>query len=219
MVLTCSSEASPPVKNSGYILYREGRFVGFGQNHTIPDVQPDHSGRYHCQAWNSISSAGIETFNSAAVLLQVYCTYVDTRFAAVADVPGAADDDDDDEDDVEFFCSPRPPSEHFHLDEPGPCRVGQQCEFELLQCCQPSCRKLHLVLEDRPQRLQWAAGGLRTGAVYFLHGGVPLWTVPLPGQEPAGGEELDRDAAGHGGRGGGAGSASGALWKDYLGKK
>lgn len=86
MVLTCSSEASPPVKNSGYILYREGRFVGFGQNHTIPDVQPDDSGRYHCQAWNSISSAGIETFNSAAVLLQVYCTYVDTRFAAVADL-------------------------------------------------------------------------------------------------------------------------------------
>ncbi|TWW53197.1 hypothetical protein D4764_0157080 [Takifugu flavidus] len=62
----------PPVRNNGYSLYREGRFIGSGQNYTIPDVQPDHSGRYHCQAWNSISSRGVDHFNSSAVLLQVY---------------------------------------------------------------------------------------------------------------------------------------------------
>ncbi|XP_056901064.1 B-cell receptor CD22-like [Takifugu flavidus] len=72
VVLTCHSDASPPVRNNGYSLYREGRFIGLGQNYTIPDVQPDHSGRYHCQAWNSISSRGVDHFNSSAVLLQVY---------------------------------------------------------------------------------------------------------------------------------------------------
>ncbi|XP_029694112.1 B-cell receptor CD22-like isoform X1 [Takifugu rubripes] len=72
VVLTCHSDASPPVRNNGYRLYREGRFIGSGQNYTIPDVQPDHSGRYHCQAWNSISSRGVDHFNSSAVLLQVY---------------------------------------------------------------------------------------------------------------------------------------------------
>ncbi|TWW53193.1 hypothetical protein D4764_0157040 [Takifugu flavidus] len=44
VVLTCHSDASPP---------------------------PDHSGRYHCQAWNNISSRGVDHFNSSAVL-QVY---------------------------------------------------------------------------------------------------------------------------------------------------
>lgn len=79
MVLTCGSDANPPMRDSGYSHYREGRFVGLGQNHTIADVQPEHSGRYYCQAWNSISSAGMETFTSAPVLLQVYCTYVGTN--------------------------------------------------------------------------------------------------------------------------------------------
>ncbi|XP_056900491.1 B-cell receptor CD22-like isoform X3 [Takifugu flavidus] len=72
VTLTCSSDANPPVRNNGYSLYREGRFIGLGQNYTIPDVQPDHSGRYHCQAWNNISSRGVDHFNSSAVLLQVY---------------------------------------------------------------------------------------------------------------------------------------------------
>ncbi|XP_029694106.1 B-cell receptor CD22-like [Takifugu rubripes] len=72
VVLTCHSDASPPVRNNGYSLYREGRFIGSGQTYTIPDVQPDHSGRYHCQAWNSISSRGVDHFNSSVVLLQVY---------------------------------------------------------------------------------------------------------------------------------------------------
>ncbi|XP_029694103.1 B-cell receptor CD22-like isoform X2 [Takifugu rubripes] len=72
VVLTCHSDASPPVRNNGYSLYREGRFIRLGQNYTIPDVQPDHSGRYHCQAWNNISSRGVDHFNSSAVLLQVY---------------------------------------------------------------------------------------------------------------------------------------------------
>lgn len=125
--------------------------------------------------------------------------------------------DEDDEDVLNSSVSPRPPSEHLHLDEPGPCRVGKPCELELLQRCQPSCSKLHLVQEDRPGRLRWAAGGLGTGAVYFLHGGVPVWALPLPGQEPAGGDELDRGAAGHGGRGG-AGFVSGAVWDNNLGK-
>lgn len=153
----------------------------------------------------------MDTFRSPVVLLQVYCTCVDLN-STVADVPAAADDDEEDDDDDVWNSSipPRLPGEHFHLDGPGPCRVGQQCEFELLQYCQPSCRKLLLVQEDGPWRLHWAAGGLRTGAAYFLHGRVPLWTVPLPGQEPTGGEELHRGAAGRGGRGG-AEYVSGAL--------
>ncbi|KAI3360781.1 hypothetical protein L3Q82_013017, partial [Scortum barcoo] len=40
-----------------------------------------------------------------------------------------------------------------------------------------------------------APGGIRTGAVYFLYGGVPGWALHLPGQEPMGGEQLDADAA------------------------
>lgn len=96
MVLTCAVETCNPVRNGGYILYREGRLVGFGQNHTIADVQPGHSGRYQCQAWNSISSAEMDTFHSPVVLLQVYCTCVDVN-STVADVPAAADDDDDDD--------------------------------------------------------------------------------------------------------------------------
>ncbi|TWW53195.1 hypothetical protein D4764_0157060 [Takifugu flavidus] len=89
VVLTCHSDASPPVRNNGYSLYREGRFIGSGQNYTIPDVQPDHSGRYHCQAWNSISSRGVDHFNSSAVLLQVYCTYLD-----INSTQHISDDDD-----------------------------------------------------------------------------------------------------------------------------
>ncbi|XP_029694093.1 B-cell receptor CD22-like isoform X2 [Takifugu rubripes] len=89
VVLTCHSDARPPVRNNGYSLYREGRFIGSGQNYTIPDVQPDHSGRYHCQAWNSISSRGVDHFNSSAVLLQVYCTYLD-----INSTQHISDDDD-----------------------------------------------------------------------------------------------------------------------------
>ncbi|XP_029694095.1 B-cell receptor CD22-like isoform X1 [Takifugu rubripes] len=89
VVLTCHSDARPPVRNNGYSLYREGRFIGSGQNYTIPDVQPDHSGRYHCQAWNNISSRGVDHFNSSAVLLQVYCTYLD-----INSTQHISDDDD-----------------------------------------------------------------------------------------------------------------------------
>ncbi|XP_056900489.1 B-cell receptor CD22-like isoform X1 [Takifugu flavidus] len=89
VTLTCSSDANPPVRNNGYSLYREGRFIGLGQNYTIPDVQPDHSGRYHCQAWNNISSRGVDHFNSSAVLLQVYCTYLD-----INSTQHISDDDD-----------------------------------------------------------------------------------------------------------------------------
>lgn len=100
MVFTCSGDANPPVKSGGYTLYREGRVVGFGQNQTISDVLPDDSGRYHCQAWNGIIRAGVDTFTSAAVLLQVYCKDADVNSAtaAVADVPAAAGGDDDDDD-------------------------------------------------------------------------------------------------------------------------
>lgn len=89
VVLTCHSDASPPVRNNGYSLCKEGRFIGLGQNYTIPNVQSDHSGRYHCQAWNSISSRGVDHFNSSAVLLQVYCTYLD-----INSTQHISDDDD-----------------------------------------------------------------------------------------------------------------------------
>lgn len=89
VVLTCHSDASPLVSNNGYSLYREGRFIGLGQNYTIPDVQPDHSGRYHCQARNSISSRGVDHFNSTVALLQVYCMYLD-----INSTQHISDDDD-----------------------------------------------------------------------------------------------------------------------------
>lgn len=77
MTFSCSSDASPPVTHSGYGLYKDGHFVGSGQNHTISDIQPAHSGLYYCQAWNSVSWRGIYFINSTEVLLDVLCMYVD----------------------------------------------------------------------------------------------------------------------------------------------
>ncbi|CAG12875.1 unnamed protein product [Tetraodon nigroviridis] len=184
VVFTCSGEANPPVEDRGFSLHRDGRLLGFGRSQTIPDVQPDHSGRYRCQAWNSISRAGADTFTSAVVLLQVYCTHVDMNSTPLMQLVTmtmtvmmmAC---------VESLCSPRPPRERFGLGGAGQPRGRQQCEPELLRCRQPSGRKLHLVQDDGGRRLRGAGGGLGTGAAHPLHGGLPLWTVPLPGQEPS----------------------------------
>ncbi|XP_038567941.1 B-cell receptor CD22-like isoform X2 [Micropterus salmoides] len=71
MTLTCSSDANPPVTQSGYSLYKDGHFIGSGQHHNISDVQPSHSGLYHCQAWNNISWRGSDLINSTQVPLDV----------------------------------------------------------------------------------------------------------------------------------------------------
>lgn len=73
MTLTCSSDANPPVTQSGYSLYKDGHFIGSGQHHNISDVQPSHSGLYHCQAWNNISWRGSDLINSTQVPLDVQC--------------------------------------------------------------------------------------------------------------------------------------------------
>ncbi|KAM6936377.1 B-cell receptor CD22-like [Lycodopsis pacificus] len=69
--LTCSSDANPPVTHSGYSLYKDGHFISSGQNHTIADLQPTHSGLYYCEAWNNISRRGIDLINSTDVHLDV----------------------------------------------------------------------------------------------------------------------------------------------------
>ncbi|XP_035527874.1 B-cell receptor CD22-like [Morone saxatilis] len=67
VTLTCSSDANPPVTQSGYRLYKDRQFISSGLNHTISDVQPGHSGLYHCQAWNNIG----DFVNSTEVHLDV----------------------------------------------------------------------------------------------------------------------------------------------------
>ncbi|XP_078109641.1 Fc receptor-like protein 5 isoform X2 [Sander vitreus] len=71
VTFTCSSDADPPVTQSGYSLYKDGHFISSGQNHTISDIQPSHRGLYYCQAWNNISWRGIALINSTEVQLDV----------------------------------------------------------------------------------------------------------------------------------------------------
>lgn len=77
MTFSCSSDASPPVRQTGYSLYKDENLIRSGQSHTISDVQPGHSGMYYCQAWNNISRRGNDLMKSAEVHLDVHCKYVD----------------------------------------------------------------------------------------------------------------------------------------------
>ena len=83
VTFTCSSDANPPVTQRGYSLYKDGRFVSSGQNHTISDIQPSHSGLYYCQAWNNVSRRGVDQINSTAVALGVQCKYDETSHSDV----------------------------------------------------------------------------------------------------------------------------------------
>ncbi|XP_070823319.1 B-cell receptor CD22-like [Chaetodon trifascialis] len=71
VTFTCSSDARPPVAQSGYGLYKDGHLISSGQSHTISDIQHSHSGLYYCQAWNNISRRGIDFINSTEVQLDV----------------------------------------------------------------------------------------------------------------------------------------------------
>ncbi|XP_042345039.1 B-cell receptor CD22-like isoform X2 [Plectropomus leopardus] len=71
VTLTCSSDANPPVAQSGYRMYKDGHFLNSGQKRTLSDVQPSHSGLYYCQAWNNISWRGVYLINSTEVHLDV----------------------------------------------------------------------------------------------------------------------------------------------------
>ncbi|XP_019112341.2 B-cell receptor CD22-like isoform X1 [Larimichthys crocea] len=71
VTFNCSSDANPPVTQSGYSLYKDGHFISSGQKHTISDIQPSHSGLYYCQAGNNISRRGINFINSTEIHLNV----------------------------------------------------------------------------------------------------------------------------------------------------
>ncbi|XP_068180242.1 carcinoembryonic antigen-related cell adhesion molecule 1-like [Antennarius striatus] len=71
VTFTCHGDANPPVTRSGYALYKDGRLLQSGQNYTISDIQPGHSGWYRCHAWNNVSWRGSDLFNSTDVQLDV----------------------------------------------------------------------------------------------------------------------------------------------------
>ncbi|KAK1895483.1 B-cell receptor CD22 [Dissostichus eleginoides] len=61
VTFSCSSDANPPVPQSGYSLHKDGHLISSGQNHTVSNIHPPHSGLYSCQAWNNISRSGIQS--------------------------------------------------------------------------------------------------------------------------------------------------------------
>ncbi|KAK2844245.1 hypothetical protein Q5P01_010904 [Channa striata] len=71
VTFTCSSDANPPVTQSGYSLYKSGQFISSGQNHTVSDVRPSHSGLYYCRASNNISWTGVDVTRSTEVHVDV----------------------------------------------------------------------------------------------------------------------------------------------------
>ncbi|CAN9514068.1 unnamed protein product [Ophioblennius macclurei] len=71
VTLACGSNAKPLVKPNGYSLFQDGEFFSSGRLHIISNIQPSHSGWYHCQAWNGVSRGGSDRFNSARVHLDV----------------------------------------------------------------------------------------------------------------------------------------------------
>lgn len=75
MTFSCSSDANPAVTETGYSLYKDA-YVASGQIHTISNIQPGHSGLYHCEAWNGIRRNGIRFFKSADFNLSVKCKSV-----------------------------------------------------------------------------------------------------------------------------------------------
>ncbi|XP_026149340.1 B-cell receptor CD22-like isoform X3 [Mastacembelus armatus] len=79
VTFSCSSHASPPVTQSGYSLYKDGQLISSGLNHTISDMQPNHSGWYHCQARNNISRMGVDLINSTKVHIIVQYGPMNTR--------------------------------------------------------------------------------------------------------------------------------------------
>ncbi|XP_051813039.1 B-cell receptor CD22-like isoform X2 [Acanthochromis polyacanthus] len=83
LTFSCSSDANPPVAETGYSLFKDGQFVSSGQEHTISEVQLGHSGRYHCQAWNNITWRGSNLFNSTEVLLDVHYHPTNTSVSVV----------------------------------------------------------------------------------------------------------------------------------------
>ncbi|XDV24443.1 hypothetical protein PO909_028615, partial [Leuciscus waleckii] len=71
VTLSCSSDANPPVLN--YTWYRDTeeplKPVQSGQNLTISNTDPTHSGRYVCTAQNEHGA------QNASVMLDVQCEY------------------------------------------------------------------------------------------------------------------------------------------------
>ena len=77
VTFSCSSDANPSVPQSGYSLHKDGHLISSGQNHTVSNIQPPHSGLYSCQAWNNISRSGISRINSTQLHLDVLCECVE----------------------------------------------------------------------------------------------------------------------------------------------
>ncbi|XP_037399227.1 B-cell receptor CD22-like [Pygocentrus nattereri] len=59
VTLTCSSDGNPPAKN--YTWFKEGGTspVGSGQNYSIVNINADHKGWYHCEAWNKLGKQNV----------------------------------------------------------------------------------------------------------------------------------------------------------------
>uniref|UniRef100_A0A667YAP0 Ig-like domain-containing protein n=1 Tax=Myripristis murdjan TaxID=586833 RepID=A0A667YAP0_9TELE len=70
VTFSCSCDANPAVTETGYSLYKDAH-VASGQIHTISNIQPGHSGLYHCEAWNGIRRNGIGFLKSADFNLNV----------------------------------------------------------------------------------------------------------------------------------------------------
>uniref|UniRef100_A0A3P8TIA0 Ig-like domain-containing protein n=1 Tax=Amphiprion percula TaxID=161767 RepID=A0A3P8TIA0_AMPPE len=83
LTFSCSSDANPPVEETGYSLYKDGQLISSRQKHTISEVQLGDSGRYHCQASNDITWGGSGLFNSTDVLLDVHYQPMNTSVSVV----------------------------------------------------------------------------------------------------------------------------------------
>ncbi|RVE62446.1 hypothetical protein OJAV_G00157440 [Oryzias javanicus] len=71
VTFTCSSEANPSVTQSGYTLFKDGKFISSGQNFIISDIHPSQSGQYHCSAWNGIQWRGTSFVKSLGIRVEV----------------------------------------------------------------------------------------------------------------------------------------------------
>ncbi|KAF7656986.1 hypothetical protein LDENG_00033300 [Lucifuga dentata] len=89
MTFACSSDANPAVTHSGYSLHKDGEFISSGENYSISDVQPSHSGRYYCQAQNGISNNGVNFTESTKVDLDVQ--FVPENVSVSMDPPNAVE--------------------------------------------------------------------------------------------------------------------------------
>ncbi|KAM9490101.1 B-cell receptor CD22-like isoform 2-T5 [Salvelinus alpinus] len=64
VILTCSSDANPPVDKYTWYFQNETFLNGFGEIYNISNFQSKNNGHYHCEAWNGRGSR-----NSTALMI------------------------------------------------------------------------------------------------------------------------------------------------------